>query len=67
MEMDKAVKILYTNNRDETAVFNIIPSKIWFGETSLHSEKQWILDAFEIEKQTERPFALKNIRAWYLE
>lgn len=65
-EKEKEVKILYTNYRGETAVRTIVPIKIWFGETDWHPEKQWLLDAYDNEKQAERSFALKDIKTWFL-
>lgn len=62
----KTVKILYTNYRGETAVRTIIPQRIWFGEIEWHPGKQWFLDAFDIEKNAQRSFAVKDIRAWFL-
>ncbi|HWP49783.1 MAG TPA: hypothetical protein VNM22_21685 [Candidatus Limnocylindrales bacterium] len=61
------VSILYTNYRGETAVRKIIPHQIWFGKTHWHPEEQWFLDAFDIEKQAERKFAMKDIKAWFVE
>jgi len=62
---NKIVKILYTNYRGETAVRQIIPIKIWFGKTDWHPEEGWLLDAYDIEKQAERSFSMKDIKAWF--
>jgi predicted DNA-binding transcriptional regulator YafY len=70
MRMDnkkKVVKILYTNYRGETAIRTITPEKIWFGETEWHPGEQWLLDAFDLEKQTMRSFAMKDIKSWVAE
>lgn len=66
MEKEKVVKILYTNYRGETAIREIIPEKIWFGGTDWHPEPQWLLDAFDLEKQANRSFAMKDIKSWFL-
>jgi len=60
----KLVKILYTNYRNETAVRSIIPIKIWFGKTDWHPKEQWLLDAYDIEKQANRSFALIDVQKW---
>ena len=65
MEKEKTVKILYTNYRSETAIREIIPEKIWFGETEWHPEPQWLLDAFDVEKKASRSFAMKDIKSWF--
>lgn len=62
--MKKTVRILYTNYKDETAYRNIVPERIWFGATRWHPEAQWLLDAFDIEKDALRNFAMKDIREW---
>ena len=58
------VKIVYTNYRGETSVRSIIPIKIRFGKTEWHPEEQWLLDAFDVEKDAERSFAMKDIQKW---
>lgn len=66
MDIKQNIKICYTNYRDETSIREIIPKKIWFGTTEWHSENGWLLDAFDIEKNADRSFALKNIKAWFV-
>jgi hypothetical protein len=61
----KAVHVVYTNYRGETAVRKIVPERIWFGSTEWHPKDQWLLDALDVEKQAKRSFALKDIRAWF--
>ncbi len=58
------VKILYTNWKGETAYRNIVPISIEFKSTEWHKEKQWILNAFDVDKQAERGFAMKDIKEW---
>ena len=66
METEKIVKILYTNYRGETKIRKIIPDKIWFGKTDWHQEKQWLFDAFDMDKNAERSFAIKDIKSWFI-
>jgi predicted DNA-binding transcriptional regulator YafY len=64
-KQEQAVTILYTNYRGETAHRKIIPTgKIWFGSTEWHPEKQWLLDAHDVEKGALRNFAMKDIKEW---
>jgi len=60
----KAVKIVYTNYKGETADRTIIPLELWFGSTEYHKEEQWLLKAFDLEKKAERNFAVKDIKSW---
>ena len=64
MEDKKTVKILYTNWKGNTAWRNIIPINIEFKSTEWHKEEQWILNAFDIDKQDNRGFAIKDIKEW---
>lgn len=61
---EEQVTIVYTNYKGETAVRRIVPEKIWFGATEWHPEPQWLLDAFDSDKQATRSFALKDITRW---
>lgn len=58
------VRILYTNYRGETSLRQIVPERVHFGSTNWHPEKQWLLDALNVEKNATRSFAMKDIRAW---
>jgi predicted DNA-binding transcriptional regulator YafY len=63
----ESVAILYTNHLGETSVRRIVPKRIWFGKSDWHPKDQWILDAFDLEKGADRGFAMKDIKAWFLE
>ncbi|MEK6894438.1 MAG: WYL domain-containing protein [Nanoarchaeota archaeon] len=60
----KEVKIIYTNYKGETAERTIIPKEIVFESNEFHKEEQWILVAFDVDKQAERRFAIKDIKSW---
>ena len=60
----KAVHIRYTNYRGETADRKVVPKMIRFATTEWHPEPQWLLDAFDLEKQADRSFAMKDIHKW---
>lgn len=57
-------KIDYTNWKGERTTRLIIPFDIEFGSNEWHQEKQWLLKAFDIEKDDMRTFAMKNIHSW---
>jgi uncharacterized membrane-anchored protein len=51
------VECTYTNYRGETAIRRISPISARFGSTEWHPEPQWLLLAFDHDKQAEREFA----------
>ena len=57
------ITLTYTNWRGETAQRTITPKRIWWGATDWHPEPQWLLTAFDAEKQADRDFALKDYGA----
>lgn len=67
MEQNKAVKIVYTNYKGVTGARNIVPIEIIFGNNEWHTQDQWLMRAFDIQKNAERTFALKDIRSWEAE
>ena len=64
LEEKQKIKILYTNWKVKTSYRNIIPKSIEFKSTEWHKEEQWILNAFDIDKNADRGFALKDIKEW---
>ncbi len=64
MNSEKQVSIVYTNYKGVTAERIIIPFEILYGHTDWHKQDQWLLRAFDIGKQAERTFAVKDIKAW---
>jgi predicted DNA-binding transcriptional regulator YafY len=60
----KTVKILYKNYRGEVAYRTIIPKSIGFLSTEWHPKEQWILTAFDFEKNADRGFSIADIQEW---
>ncbi|MDD4974461.1 MAG: hypothetical protein PHY93_08920 [Bacteriovorax sp.] len=60
----KSVKFKYTNYKGEISWRLVEPISIRFGSTEWHPELQWLLKAFDLEKKTEREFAMKDIQGW---
>lgn len=58
------VVIDYTNHRGERAERRIRPLEVKFKTTEWHPEPQWLLRAFDIDKQELREFAMKDIHSW---
>jgi hypothetical protein len=60
LQPSSAVKCTYTNYRGETATRRISPISVRFGSTEWHPEEQWLLLAFDHDKQAEREFAFSG-------
>lgn len=54
----------YTNYRGERGLRNILPRRMWFGETDWHLGAQWLLDAEDMDRGVSRTFALRDIHSW---
>lgn len=67
LERRAVVRICYTNYRGETTIREIVPKAIHFGSTEWHPDAQWILTAYDVAKQADRGFAIRDIRAWLVE
>lgn len=62
--MDKEVVIDYTNHRGVRGIRYIRPRLVYFGVTEFHQESQWVMSAYDMTKQAERTFAMKDIHSW---
>jgi predicted DNA-binding transcriptional regulator YafY len=58
------VLIDYTNHRGEHRERRILPGRIYFGSTKWHKEPQWLLKAWDLEKNAARDFAMADIIGW---
>ena len=55
----------YKNWKGKIGVRNVLPIKLWFGHTEFHTEDQWILKAWDLDKKDYRDFAVKDIIKWF--
>ncbi len=62
--MSKEVKVIYTNYRGETSERVIVPKELFWGKNEWHPEEQWLLLAFDVGKNADRTFAVKDIKKW---
>jgi len=53
--------IEYKNWKNEVNIRTIIPQEVWFGNTEFHHTEQWIMKAYDVNKQAMRDFAIKDI------
>ena len=71
MAKERAVTIIYTNYRCETTIHHVLPLEYGFGVNEFHKDKdgkpepQWFMKAIDLERNVERDFAIKDIKAWY--
>jgi predicted DNA-binding transcriptional regulator YafY len=61
---DQDVTIDYTNHRGLRSKRRVRPKKFFFGSSPFHDHVQWFLEAFDLEKDAVRTFALKDIHEW---
>lgn len=57
------VTLSYRNYRGEVSERTITPKNIWFGATEWHPEPQWLLTAYDHDKQADRDFSLRDFGA----
>jgi predicted DNA-binding transcriptional regulator YafY len=55
------VQFNYVNHRGERAERHVRPIRVWFGSTGFHPEGQWFLEAFDLDRQGTRDFAMSGI------
>ena len=58
-EQNSVLEFIYTNWQGITSKRKAVPIKVVFSSNEWHPEPQWILVAYDIDKQAERGFALK--------
>ncbi len=58
------VSIYYKNYRGEFSWRLIKPVSILWTSNEFHTEEQWLLQAFDVQKQAMRDFALNDILIW---
>lgn len=66
-DIERCVYILYTNYRSETAWRRVVPKQLLFKSTPSHPEEQWILKSWDLDKDAERDFAMKDIHKWQMQ
>ena len=63
-EARKRVEILYTNHRGEVNWRVIVPQQMKFISSKWHLKPQWVLEAYDCDKQANRTFAMNGIHQW---
>lgn len=57
---DEPLVVLYANWRGEIALRRILPLKLRFAATEWHPDRQWLLQAYDLDKDAFRDFALAD-------
>lgn len=53
-----AVRFDYVNHEGARGTRNVVPRRMYFGSTPYHPERQWLLEAWDVDKRAYRVFAL---------
>lgn len=61
--MHTTLSFKYTNHRGETAIRIVTPNSVvfYFGSTEWHREPQWLMRAWDEEKNAMRDFAARDV------
>jgi len=59
--LDRSIKVKYKNWKGEIGIRNIVPLFMHYGRTNYHKEDQWLLSAWDIDKDAERTYAMMDI------
>lgn len=62
--MSREVVIDYTNYRGERSLRRIRPTAWDWGSNEWHTDEQWLLVAWDLDKDASRTFALSGIHSW---
>lgn len=58
------VSIDYTNWRGERSIRRVLPVTFKFGANEWHKDPQWLMLAYDLDKQADRWFAMAGIHEW---
>lgn len=64
VDLSQVAWIRYRNWKGETANRHIFPTGVRFAATEWHPEPQWLLDAWDMDKDAYRSFAMRDIIEW---
>jgi hypothetical protein len=40
------------------------PIRLWFGSTAWHSEPQWLMECFDLDRMGTRDYAMAGVHGW---
>jgi len=56
-----SIKVKYKNWKGEIGIRTIIPQTIYYGSTNYHTQNQWLMDVFDVDKDALRTYAMMDI------
>jgi hypothetical protein len=56
-----AIRFVYQNYAGKIAVRNAVPVRMTFGSNEWHKQRQWLMEAFDLDHGAMRTFAVKDI------
>ena len=59
--MNKKIRFNYRNYKGNVSLRTVVPDRIYFGSTEQHKEEQWIMLAWDVDKEQDRAFAIRDI------
>jgi len=57
----RPLKFFYRNWRGEYGYRTVMDPTMWYGSTEFHKDPQWIMRAYDVEKDAFRDFAVNDI------
>jgi len=60
-EYTPTLQFEYKNWLGKVSKRKVIPYEVWYGSTEFHKKEQYLLRAFDVDKNAERNFALKDV------
>lgn len=63
VQVHQAIEIDYTNHKGVRSIRKIVPFGMEFTKNEWHTEEQWLIHAFDLDKHAERTFALNGIHS----
>lgn len=65
-ETDRIIaKVRYKNWKGEIGIRQIIPLEIFYGNSEYHTEEQWLMRVWDIDRKDYRVYAARDIIEWY--
>jgi len=55
------LKFVYKNYKKQFSVRNVIPIRVYWGSTEFHTEEQWLMECFDIDKEANMTFAINDM------
>lgn len=63
-ERGEPIIFWYRNYRGEEGYRRVIPRSIRFGASEYHDDEQWLMLAFDTEKNADREFAMRDMKGF---